>query len=217
LRRAKGGQPRPHGLAVGQPLAQLQRQLGEQELGLVEQVLAALEQRLALVVPQAQQLALLIGNRLRPGGLERARQQRMRQRLTRDPLAVQRVGLPALTATILTRGAVGAHIAYVMAGAGQVDRGVPAPARRVLDPPAHDRSERQRPRRQRAVPVTGNPEMLTGQNPAARVDHDRRQRALVRIDPDRVARPRLADQHRGRPRPPLAATHRFPLHRRKVL
>jgi hypothetical protein len=41
-------QPRAHGLGVGQPVAQLQWQFGEQELRFVEQLLAALEQRLAL-------------------------------------------------------------------------------------------------------------------------------------------------------------------------
>jgi hypothetical protein len=60
------------------------------------------------------------------------------------------------------------------------------------------------------MPVTGDVEVLAGDDPATRIDHDRRQRALVRIDPDRVAHAILTDQHRGRTRPPPAASHRFP-------
>ena len=63
------GQPRADRLGVGQLVAQLQRQLGEQGLGLVEQVLAALEQRPALPVPEPQQLVLLVGAGLLPARL----------------------------------------------------------------------------------------------------------------------------------------------------
>jgi hypothetical protein len=42
----------------------------------------------------------------------------MRERLARDSLGVQRVGLAALTRAVLARRAVGAHVAHVMTSAG---------------------------------------------------------------------------------------------------
>jgi hypothetical protein len=60
------------------------------------------------------------------------------------------------------------------------------------------------------VPVAADAEVLAGEHPTARVDHDRGQGALVRVDPDDVARAIGADQHRGRARPQLAASHQFP-------
>ena len=60
-------------------------------LGLADQVLAAGQDRPAPVVPQRQQLVLLIGAAVATRALERFGQQRVRQRLSRDPLGVQRV------------------------------------------------------------------------------------------------------------------------------
>ena len=58
-------------LGVGQLLAQLQRQLAEQVLGLVDEVLAAGEDRAPPVMPQRQQLVQLIGPLVLPCALER--------------------------------------------------------------------------------------------------------------------------------------------------
>src|SRR5204862_4002897 len=139
-------------LGVGQLLAQLKRQLAEQILGLADQVLAAGEDRPAPVVPQGQQLMLLVRALLLARALERLGQQRVRQHLPRDPLAVEHVGLAALTRPVLPWRTVRAHVAYVIAAAGQEHRRVPPPARRPLDPPAHDLPKLQRPRLQLAVP-----------------------------------------------------------------
>ena len=98
------GEPGPHGLGGGQLLAQLQRQLTQQMLGLVDQVLAAGQDRPAPVVPQRQQLVLLIRAAVATRTLERLGQQRVREHLARDPLGVQRVGLAALARAIMTRG-----------------------------------------------------------------------------------------------------------------
>ena len=76
-----------------------------------------------------------------------------------------------------------------------------APSRRRSPPPAHHRADRPRPRLQRAVPVPGDAEVLAGRDSAARVDDDRRQRALVRVDPDHVARPICAPSIEDRPGP----------------
>src|SRR5450432_4399044 len=93
----------------------------------------------------------------------------MCERLARDPLAVERVGLPALTRAIRPRRAVGAHIAHVTAAADQEHRRVPAPARRALDPPAGDRPELPRPHLQLAMPLPRDTKVLAGDDPAARI------------------------------------------------
>ena len=102
----------------------------------------------------------LVGAAVLPGALERPWQQRVRERLARDPLGVERVGLPALARPVRPRRAVRAHVAHVIAAADQEDRGVPAPARGALDPPACDLTELPRPRLERAMPVPGHPEVL---------------------------------------------------------
>jgi hypothetical protein len=67
----EGAQARAHGLAGGELLAQLERELGEQVLGLVEQVSAAGQDRAARAVPERQQLGRLV--RAAAGGaLERS-------------------------------------------------------------------------------------------------------------------------------------------------
>jgi len=198
-------------LAVGELLAQLKRQLAEQELGLVEQVPAALEDRAARLVPQHQQLGLLVGARRVAGGaLECPGQQRVRERLACDPLGVERVGLAALTPPVCAWRSVRAHVAHVVTGAGQEHRRVPTPAGGVLDPPARDRTELKRPRLQRAVALAGDAEVPAGDDPTARVDNRRGQRPLVRVDPDHVRRARLVDQHARRPRTPSLGAHRSP-------
>ena len=52
----QGSQSRAHRLGIGQLLAKLQRQLAQELLGLVDQVLAAREDRASAVMPQAEQL-----------------------------------------------------------------------------------------------------------------------------------------------------------------
>ena len=131
---------------------------------------------------------LLVRALLLAGALERLGQQRVRERLARDPLCVERVGLAALTGAIRPRRAIRAHIAHVMAAAGQEHRRVPAPARRALDPPPGDLPKLPRPRLQLAVPLTRDAKVSRTQDPAARIGDRRGQRALVRIDPDHVAR-----------------------------
>jgi hypothetical protein len=60
-------------------------------LGLIEQVLAAGQDRAAPVMPQRKQLVVLVGALVGAGALERLGQQRVRERLPRDPLGVQHV------------------------------------------------------------------------------------------------------------------------------
>jgi hypothetical protein len=96
---------------------------------------------------------LLVRALLLAGALERLGQQRVREHLARDPLAVEHVRLAALPRAIRPRRAVRAHIAHVMAAAGQEHRRLPAPARRALDPPAGDLPKLLRPRLQLAVPL----------------------------------------------------------------
>ncbi|MBV9168185.1 MAG: hypothetical protein JO342_18760 [Solirubrobacterales bacterium] len=52
----QGSQSRAHRLGIRQLLAKLQRQLAQELLGLVDQVLAAREDRASAVMPQAEQL-----------------------------------------------------------------------------------------------------------------------------------------------------------------
>ena len=131
---------------------------------------------------------LLVRAAVSARALERLGQQRVRQCLAGDPLAVERVGLAALAGAIRTRRAIRAHISHVMAAAGQEHRRMPAPARRPLDPPAGDLPKLPRPRLQLTVPLTRDAKVSRGENPAARIGDRRTQRALVRIDPDHVAR-----------------------------
>ena len=51
----------------------------------------------------------------------------------------------------------------------------------------------------RAMPVTGHTEVLARDDPATPVDDSRRQRALVRVDPDDIGGAILADQQRRGP------------------
>ena len=82
-----------------------------------------------------------------------------------------------------------------MVTAGQEHRRVPAPASRTLDPPAGDLPKLPRPCLQLAVPLTRDAKVSRAQNPAARIGDRRRQRALVRINPDHVARMIGRHQH----------------------
>ncbi len=75
-----------------------------------------------------------------------------------------------------------------MATAGQEYRRVPAPARRALDPPAGDLPKLPRPRLQLTMPLTRDAKVSRTQNPGASIDDRRTQRALMRIDPDHIAR-----------------------------
>ena len=79
-------QSRADRLGIGQLLAELQRHLAQKLLGLINQVLAAREDRPPAVMPQAEQLVQLIGPLVLSCALERARQQRVRAHLARDPL-----------------------------------------------------------------------------------------------------------------------------------
>jgi hypothetical protein len=139
-------------------------------------------------MPDRQQLVLLVGPLVLAGALERLGQQRVREHLARDPLRVQRVGLPALTRTIVARRAVRAHIAHVIATPYEEHGGVAPPARGALHPPAAGRPELLGPRLQRAMPIARHAEVLAGHDPAPGIDDRRGQRLLVRIDPDDVAR-----------------------------
>src|ERR1035441_8861942 len=111
------------------------------------------QDRTALVVAQREQLVVLIRSAVLPGALERLGQQRVRQCLSRDPLGVQLVRLPALTRPVRPRRAIGAHITHVIAAGDQEDRGVAPPARRPLDSPPRDRPELPSPHLQRSVPI----------------------------------------------------------------
>ena len=139
-------------------------------------------------MPQRQQLVGLIRTLLLPGALERLRQQRVREHLPRDPLRVQRVGLPALARPVRARRAIRAHVAHIMAAVDQEHGRVPAPARRALDPPPGDLPELPCPRLELTVPPARDAKVRRGENPAARVGDRRGQRPLVRIDPDHIAR-----------------------------
>src|SRR4051812_43681040 len=55
------------------------------------------------------------------------------------------------------------------------------------------------------MPLTRDPEMLARQDRAARIDHNRSQRALVRIDPDHVAGVIRGQQQMRGPRAPVFA------------
>ena len=190
-------QPRPDRLAVGQLLAQLQRQPAQHRLGLVEQVLAAGEDRPALVVPQRQQLAQLVRAAVLPGALERPGQQRVRERLSRDPLGVQRVGLAALACAIGPRRAVRAHVAHVIATADEEHRRVAPPTRGALDPPAGDRPELACPCLKRTMPIARDPEMLAGNDPPRGSTTVADKCPLMRVDPDHVARVERASTTRS--------------------
>ena len=65
------GEPGADRLGAGQLLAQLQREFTQQVLGLADQVLAGCHDRAPAVVPQGQQLVLLIGAVVLAGALER--------------------------------------------------------------------------------------------------------------------------------------------------
>ena len=166
-------------------------------------MLAAGQDRATPVVPQRQQLVQLVGALVGSGALERLGQQRVRQRLPRDPLGIQRVGLAALTRAVLPWRAVGAHVAHVMPPADEEDRRVASPPGGVLDPPTRDRAELARPRLKRPVPATGHLKVLRGHDPAARIGDRRRQRLLVRIDAHHVAGMIRRQQQVRRSRPAL--------------
>ena len=74
----KRGQAAPDRLGIGELVAQLERQLTQQLLGLAYQVLAAGQDRPAPVVPQGQQLTLLVRAAISARALERLGQQRVR-------------------------------------------------------------------------------------------------------------------------------------------
>ena len=111
----------------------------------------------------------------------------MGQRLPRDPLGIERVGLASLTRPVRPGRAVRAHIAHVIAPADQEDRRVTPPASGILHAPTGDRSELPRPRLKRPMPATGHPEMLRGHDPTTSIHNRRSQRLLVRIDPHHIA------------------------------
>src|SRR5450755_2969603 len=163
-------------------------------------MLTALEKRAARPPPNGQQLGLLVRAGVLAGTLERLGQQRVRQRLARDPLRIKHVRLATLARAVLTAGAIRTHVAHVIASPDQEDRRVTTPSRGALDPEAHDLTELPRPRLERAMPVPRDAKVLASHDPAARIDDRRRQRPLVRIDPDHVARPIGRDQRARRTR-----------------
>ncbi len=83
------------------------------------------------------------------------------------------------------------------------------PARGALDPEAHDRPELLGPRLKRTVTVARHVEVLWGDQPAARIGDRRRQRPLMRVDPDHVARMigRHQQMRRSRTAPDLPTHH----------
>jgi hypothetical protein len=163
-------------------------------------VLTALQKRAACPPPNGQQLALLVRAGVLAGALERFGQQRVRERLARDPLRVKHVRLATLARAVLAAGAIRAHVAHVITATGQEDRRVATPAGGALDPEAHDRAELPRPRLERAMTVARDAKVLARDDPAARIDDRRGQRPLVRVDPDHVARPVGRDQRARRTR-----------------
>jgi hypothetical protein len=101
-----------------------------------------------------------------------------------------------------------------MAATGQEHRRMAAPARRALDPPASDLAKLPRPRLQLAVPLARDAKVRRGENPAARIGDRRGQRALVRINPDDIARTIGRHQHTRRSRTTLLGSpHRPDLQR----
>ena len=152
---------------------------------LVDEALAAGEDRAPAVMPQA-----AIGAAHRPWSCP-ARLNARAAANARAPRARSALSpacrLAALARAIRPRRAIRAHITHVIAAADQVHRGVPAPARRTLDPPASDLPELPRPRLQRTVPIARDTKVLRGENPAAWINDRRGQRPLMRIDPDHIA------------------------------
>ena len=73
-------------------------------------------------MPQRQQLVALVRAAVFPGALERPRQQRVRERLPRDPLRVQRVGLAALAGSVRPGRAIRAHVPHVIPATGEEHR-----------------------------------------------------------------------------------------------
>jgi hypothetical protein len=179
-------------------------------------MLAAGQDRTAAVVPQREQLVLLVRAAVGSRALERLGQQRMRERLAGDPLGVQHVGLAALARAVIPRRTVRAHITHVVAAAGQEHRRVTPPARRALDPPADDRTELPRPRLKRPMPVPRHAEVLASKDPAAGINDRRGQRPLVRIDADHIARMIGRDQHARRSRTTLLRPHHLTSRRNVV-
>ena len=155
-------------------------------------------------MPQRQQLAALVRAAVVPRALERPRQQRVRERLPRDPLGVQRIGLAALAGTVRPWRAIRAHVPHVIPATGEEHRRVTTPARGALHPPPRDRSELPRPRLKRTVPIARHTEMLAREQPTTGIHDGRRQAPLMRIDADHVAREIRRQQHarRTRPSPP---------------
>jgi hypothetical protein len=166
-------------------------------------------------MPQSEQLVVLVGALVGAGALERLGQQRVRERLPRDPLGIQHIGLPTLASAVRPRRAVRAHITHVIATAAQEHRSVAPPARGALDSPARDQTELPGPRLKRPMPVPGHPEVLAGQDPAAGIGDRRGQRPLVRVDADHVARAIGRDQQMRRSRTTLLSSSHHLTSRRK--
>jgi hypothetical protein len=163
-------------------------------------VLAAGQHGAALRVPERHQLAGLLRPAVGTGfvALEGQRQIGVGQQLTRDALAIELIRLTALARAVALAGAVRAHVAHVMAAADQKSGGVPAPGTDALHAPADNRPVLTGPRLQRSMAVAGDLEVLDRDDHAAPIDDRRRERVLVRIDPNPAALDGCT-----RPRPPL--------------
>ena len=84
---------------------------------------------------------------------------------------------------VVAAGAIGAHVAHVIAAPGQEDRRVATESRGALDPRSDDRAKLPCRRLKRPVTVARDAKLLGGDDPAARIDDRRRQRPLCGSTP----------------------------------
>src|SRR3954452_10264108 len=138
---------------VGQRGPDRLRELDEERLGFVQQMLAALEHRAASLMPKGDLLGRLVGASVATSALERHWHVRIRLRLACDPHRVERVGLALPPLPRLLRGACRTHITDVVTVPDQIHRAVSTDTAGALDAPPTDRPKAQGPSLHRAMAI----------------------------------------------------------------
>jgi hypothetical protein len=137
------------------------------------------------VVPQGDPVADRVRRR-RYRVLERSGKARVRLRLRGDPVGIEPIGLPLVTAPLADRCLVRRHIAHVASGRDEELGQVPAQPAGALDAPAIGRAEPGSPRQAGVMPLAGVREVSVSELTAARVEHGRGECLAVRVDADDV-------------------------------